>query len=85
MIVLALSISCLYLNARHVINKRDELELYITENEPSLIGIRESWANYEIEDNELNLENTKCFQMIMITKMKKGKIKRQCCYALCKT
>ena len=26
-----------------VINKRDELELYIIENKPSIIGVTESW------------------------------------------
>ena len=35
--------SCLNLNARSVINKRDELELYIIENKPSIIGVTESW------------------------------------------
>ena len=34
--------SCLYLNARSVINKMDELELYIIENKPSIIGVTES-------------------------------------------
>ena len=36
-------ISCLNLNVRSVINKRDELELYIIENKPSIIGVTESW------------------------------------------
>ena len=50
------TISCLYLNARSVINKRDESELYIIENKPSIIGVTESWANRDIGDSELNLE-----------------------------
>ena len=45
-----------------VINKRDELELYIIENKPSIIGVTESWANCDIEDSELNLEGYELFR-----------------------
>ena len=38
-------ISCFYSNARSVINKTDELELYVVEETPDLICITESWAN----------------------------------------
>ena len=55
-------ISCLYLNARGVINKRNELELYIIENKPSIIGVTESWANCDIRDSELNLEGYELFR-----------------------
>ena len=67
-------ISCLYLNARSVINKRDELELYIIENKPSIIGVKESWANCDIADSELNLEGYELF-----SKMKNEMIKKWWC------
>ena len=54
-------ISFLYLNARSVINNRDELELYIIENKTSIIGVTESWANCDIRYSELNLEGYKLF------------------------
>ena len=44
-------ISCLYLNARSVINKRDELELYNIENKPNIIGVTESRTNCNIGDS----------------------------------
>ena len=53
-------ISCLYLNARNIRNRRDELELpvyiYIIENKPSIIDITDSRANRDVGDGELNLE-----------------------------
>jgi ribonucleases P/MRP protein subunit RPP40 len=49
-------LKCLYFNARSIINKREDLELYVFEESPDIIGITESWANEKIEDSELNLE-----------------------------
>ena len=69
--------SCLYLNARSVINKRDELELYIIENKPSIIGITESWANCEIRDSELNLEGYELFRKDRDIKNEKGNDKKR--------
>ena len=63
----------LYLNARSVINKRDELELYILKIN---LGVTESWANCEIGDSELNLEGYELFRKIMISKMRKEMIKK---------
>lgn len=45
---------CLYTNARSVVNKRDELELYLTEEKPDIVAITETWLNNDIEDSELN-------------------------------
>ncbi|HLX54540.1 MAG TPA: hypothetical protein VKR58_11395, partial [Aquella sp.] len=49
-------LKCLYFNARSIINKREDLELYVLDESPDIIGITESWANDKIEDSELNLE-----------------------------
>ena len=49
-------LSCFYVNARSIVNKRDELELYVLEEKPDLIGITETWATNSIEDAELNLD-----------------------------
>jgi ribonucleases P/MRP protein subunit RPP40 len=43
-------------NARSIVNKRDELELYVLEEKPDLIGITETWLTISIEDAELNIE-----------------------------
>ena len=65
-------ISCLYLNARSVINKRDELELYIIENKPSIIGVTDHRANRDIGDSELNLEGYELFRKDRDIKNEKG-------------
>ena len=43
-------IKCLYANARSIINrrKRMELELYVEEEEPDIIGLTETWAKEEM-------------------------------------
>ena len=45
-------ISCFYCNARSDINKTDELELYVVEENPDIICITESWANSNIGNGE---------------------------------
>ena len=64
------------LNARSVINKRDELELYIIENKPSIIGVTESWENRDIGDSELNLEGYELFRKDRDIKYEKGNDKK---------
>ena len=49
-------LSCFYVNARSIINKRDELELYVVEEKPDIIGITESWATESIADSELSID-----------------------------
>ena len=44
------------LNARSIINKKNELNIMIDEIKPHIIGITESWANNDITDAELGLE-----------------------------
>ena len=44
------------LNARSIINKKNELNIMVDEIKPHIIGITESWANNDITDDELGLE-----------------------------
>ena len=50
-------LNCLYLNARSIVNKHSELELYIREeNNIDIIGITETWMTKSISDSEMNIE-----------------------------
>jgi hypothetical protein len=49
-------LKCFYVNARSLVNKRDELELYIMDEKPDIVGITETWTVESIGDSELNLE-----------------------------
>ena len=57
-------IKCVCLNARSIINKKNELELDIMVDEikPHIIGITESWANNDITDDEMGLEGYVMFR-----------------------
>jgi hypothetical protein len=48
-------------------NKRDELELYVIEEKPDIIGITETWANTSIGDAELNLDGYRMLRKDRIT------------------
>ena len=51
-------IKCVCLNARSIINKKNELNIMVDDIKPHniIIGITESWANNDITDAELGLE-----------------------------
>jgi len=55
-------LKCFYVNARSIVNKKDELELYISEEEPDVIGLTETWAVESIEDSELSIEGYTMFR-----------------------
>src|SRR5688572_7389730 len=57
-------IKCFYANARSIINrkKRMELELYVEEEEPDIIGLTESWAKEEMGDCELEIDGYVMFR-----------------------
>ena len=38
-------ITCVCLNARSILNKKNELDIMVDETKPHIIGITESWAN----------------------------------------
>jgi len=44
----------MYFNARSITNKVDELQLYINDENPDVIGITETWLHEDIFDSELN-------------------------------
>ena len=50
------------LNARSIINKKNELDIMVDEIKPHIIGITESWANNDITDAELGLEGYVMFR-----------------------
>ena len=43
------------LNARSLVNKKNELNLMVEDIDPHIIGITESWDNTDISDAELGL------------------------------
>ena len=55
-------IKCVCLNARSIINKKDELNIMVDDIKPHIIGITESWANNDITDAELGLESYAMFR-----------------------
>ena len=46
---------CVCLNARSIVNKKNELYIMVEDIDPHIIGITESWANTDITDAELEL------------------------------
>ena len=50
-------ISCLYTNARSLINKLDIYRAEVTEKWPDIIGITETWAKEKVNDAEFNFND----------------------------
>ena len=46
---------CVCLNARIIVNKKNELNIMVEDIDPHIIGITESWANTGITDAELGM------------------------------
>ena len=46
---------CLCLNARSIVNKKNELNIIVEDTDPHIIGITESRANTDITNDELGL------------------------------
>ena len=55
-------LKCVCLNARIIINKKNELDIMVDEIKPHIIVITESWANNDITDAELGLEGYVMFR-----------------------
>ena len=49
-------LSCMYFNARSIVNKIDELEIYTKEEDLDIIGVTETWLSDEILTSEYSLE-----------------------------
>ena len=47
---------CFYVNGRSIVYKMSELELYIFEEKPDIIGITESWTFEDLQNSELNID-----------------------------
>ena len=43
------------MNARSIVNKHKELEMYALEQKFDIIGITETWLNNSISDNEMSI------------------------------
>ena len=71
---MGVKLKCFYVNARSLINKRDDFELYILEEKPDIVGITETWAVEDIGDSELSLEGYAMFRRdrMLGLKMKDG-------------
>ena len=61
-------LKCFYTNARSLMNKILELEIYIEEEEPDIIGISESWGTEAISSSEINFVNYTLFRKDRIKK-----------------
>ena len=53
-------LKCLLLNARSIINKKEELEAVAYEKNPDLILITETWAKEKHSKGEMNLKGYDC-------------------------
>ena len=53
---------CVCLNARSIVNKKNELNIMVEDIDPHIIGITESWANIDLTDAELGLSGYVMFR-----------------------
>ena len=47
---------CVYFNARSIVNKHKELEMYVLEEKFDIVGITETWLYSEISDSEMSID-----------------------------
>ena len=45
---------CVCLNARSIVNKKNELNIMVEDIDPQIIGITESWASIDITDAQVS-------------------------------
>ncbi len=55
-------LKCALLNARSMMNKRDELESFKYDVKPDIVMITESWGRSEVEDVELKIPGYNLFR-----------------------
>ena len=65
-------IKCVYLNARSILNKKNELNITVDDMKPHIIGKTESWANNYITYAELGLEGYVMFRKDRIGRRRGG-------------
>ena len=57
---------CVCLNARSIVNKRNELNIVVEDIDPHIIGITESWVTPDISDTELGMTEYVKFRKVRI-------------------
>ena len=65
---------CVCLNARSIVNKKNELNIMAEDIDPHIIGITESWANTDVTDAELGLTGYVMFRRDRIGRRRGGVI-----------
>ena len=65
---------CVCLNARSIVNKKNELNIMVEDIDPHKLGITESWANTDITDAELGLTGYVMFRRDRIGRREGGVI-----------
>ena len=68
------NLKCIYFNARSIVNKLDELYLYINNEKADIICLTEIWLNEEINDTEFNINDYAIFKRDSINKVRGGVI-----------
>ena len=63
---------CVCLNARSIVNKKNELNIIVEDIDPHIIDITESWANTDITDAELGLTGYVMFRRDRIERREGG-------------
>ena len=64
-------LTCIYFNARSLVNKFSDLELCICVDKPDIIGVTETWLNANISDNEFNFDDYSFFRRDRTNTVKK--------------
>ena len=55
-------LKCLYTNAQSIVKKLPELRLYITEEDPDIVAITESWTSDNNPDSEISIDGYTIFR-----------------------
>ena len=63
---------CIYLNARSLVNKFDDFSALVSDLNPDIIGVTESWTNADINDAEILLPGYTLFRCDRPTDNKGG-------------
>ena len=65
---------CVCLNARSIVNKKNELNIMVEYIDPHIIGNTESWANTDIKDAKLGMTGYVMFRRDRIGRRGRGVI-----------
>lgn len=55
-------IKCVCMNARSIVNKLSEFEIFVLTEKPDILGVTETWLNSNISNNEINIEGYSLFR-----------------------